>query len=116
MIEDLIVSMGGTVGMTWPITYYRTKPCVVIAADFRANPVFDYPNLTGLDDDFTPGKVMEKYRPNLILDTCAGRGLTARTAESLGIGSLTHELSPYRMAEAIKSLVKVNPALIPAKQ
>ena len=105
MVSKIIEDMGGVVGHIWNITYYGEKPCVVFAADFRSSPINDYPNLEGMDDELTPYAVLNHYKPELVLDTCAGRGLTARSAERLGLKSITHELSPYRMAEAIQSVV-----------
>jgi hypothetical protein len=97
----------GAITTDWPITYYRTKPCFVMACDFRLTPAQDYPDLAGLDDDDTPSSVLANYghaTNRLVIDPCAGRGLTARSAQNNGWASITHELSPYRMAEAMKSL------------
>lgn len=111
MVNGLVKSLGGYVGDNWDITYYKKKPCFILAADFRDEPVNDYPDLTGLDDDDTPRAVLEHYASafggsKLVVDPCGGRGLTTRTAAQCGWKAVTSELSPYRMAEAIDSVVK----------
>lgn len=104
IVKGIIAEMGGTVGATWNITYYRKNPCILIAADFRPTPFDDYPEFEGLDDEDTPDVAIEHYKPSLVLDPCGGRGGTATAAEIVGVASLTNELSPYRMAEALKKL------------
>lgn len=100
-LEAAINAMGGQVGAAWEITYYRDKPASLVAADFRARPSFDYPEFTGLDDEDTPTVALSRHPRGLVLDPCAGRGLTARAAFMQDWESLSHELSPYRTAEAI---------------
>lgn len=108
IVKGIIEDLGGVVGATWEILYYKRSPCILIAADFRLNPQNDYPNFTGLDDEDTPDLAIQHYKPSLVLDPCAGRGGTARAAELAGVASLTHELSPYRMAEALQSVVAIS--------
>lgn len=102
--SQLIENLGGHIGNEWPITYYRRNPCVLLAADFRHNPVNDYPDFTGMDDDDTPLHALRHYPTGTVIDPCAGRGLTARSAHNAGWKSLNHELSPFRTAEALKSV------------
>ena len=112
LVIDLIQAMGGVVGNVWEITYYKKKPCFILAADFRDQPRNDFPDLTGLDDEQTPKAVLDHYSVILgdtkkfVVDPCGGRGLTARTAEQCGWTAITLELSPYRMAEAMSSVIK----------
>ncbi len=108
---DMAESMGAHVGNVWDITYYKKKPCFILVADFRDQRTDDYPDLTGMDDEDTPRAVLQHYssqyqEQQLVVDPCGGRGLTTRTAEECGWVATTLELSPYRMAEAIDSVVK----------
>lgn len=100
-------SMGAEITGRWDITYYGTKPAILVAADFRESPAADHPDFNGLDDGDTP-RVALCHRPiGTVLDPCAGRGLTARSAETAGWKSVNHELSPYRLAEAIASIASM---------
>ena len=88
----------------WDTTYYGNKPSVLAAADWRPEPT-GLPNFTGLDDEDTPLVAIKAHKPGRVLDPCGGRGLTARAAWQAGTASLLHELSPYRMAEALKAML-----------
>lgn len=107
-LRNVINDMGGVPGERWDITYYRSKPAVLMAADFRPNPTPDYPDFSGVDDEHTPTVALNAYPTGCVIDTCGGRGLTARTAHHNGWASISHELSPYRMAEAIQSVASLN--------
>lgn len=108
MVEDAIISQGGVVGGCWNVHYSRAeRPNLLFAADFRKNPINDYPpDLEGKSDAITPQLVLRHYLPKRVIDCCGGLGGTARSAEWWGVASLTHELSPYRTAEAIKLVAK----------
>ncbi len=105
---DVIKGLGGTVSGSWDITYYGKKPCILLAADFRDNPINDHPNFTGLDDEDTPNLALKSQPIGTVYDPCSGRGLTARTAEKRKWASINRELSPYRIAEAMHSVSILN--------
>ena len=96
-----------TCGITaqWPITYYRRAPGVLFYTGPGLPDGFDP---SGLDDDDTPGAVLAAYRPGVVLDPTAGRGLTSRHAEKLGWASVNIELSPVRMSVGLARLSRVN--------
>jgi hypothetical protein len=92
----------------WPITYYRTKPAGLYYRHTAPPPdaltAVDG-GLDGLDDDLTPTVVLAAYQPGLVLDPCAGRGLTARTAaRGTGWHSLSNELNPRRASAMLARL------------
>lgn len=108
MNKDAIVSTGGTLHNSWKITYGKNLDCMLYFADYRSNPVNDFPDdLSGMDDIQTPYPVINHYKPNYVLDPCGGRGTTAVMAETAGCGSILHELSPYRMADAIMHMADI---------
>ena len=107
VVDNAIFDMGGAVTAHWPITYYRKNPGVLVGATFDAIPD-QLPDFTDMDDDHTPSKAIGWHKAALVADPCGGRGLTARSAEAAGIASLTNELSPFRMAEAMKSVAALN--------
>lgn len=102
----------------YSITYYKTRPAVMFAASWGV-PLDGLPDFEGVDDEWTPTLALT-WAANLglvnderpVLDPCAGRGLTARTAAQLGLPSVNHELSRWRMSAAMWSvsrILKVNP-------
>lgn len=101
-LVSLLKDLGARVTV-WDTTYYGNKPSVLAAADWRPEPTA-LPDFTGLDDEHTPVVAIKAHQPSRVLDPCGGRGLTARAAWEVGASSLLHELSPYRMAEALKSM------------
>lgn len=107
--------MGGAVTGDWDITYYRTKPAALVAVDFRPVPSTDHPDFTGMDDEHTPLAALEWHGQGRVVDPCAGRGLTARAAAQAGWASISHELSPYRLAEALESFKQMT-GVTPTKQ
>ena len=107
VLKEILLGMGAKITGQWAITYYKTKPAVLYAADFRDNPINDHPDFTGLDDEHTPAVALRNREKGVVLDPCAGRGLTARTAQMLGWKSINHELSPFRMAEALDSMKRM---------
>lgn len=90
----------------WRITYYRKHPCVLHYVGTTPPPA-NLPDLNGVDDDYTPDKVMKAYGSGLVVDPCAGRGLTARTAARNGWRSVTNEMSPWRMSAAMTSVSQI---------
>jgi hypothetical protein len=109
-IRDMLAmldGMGGTILRQWPITYYRTKPAALAAVWFGDGPAPALPDLSGIDDEFLPARILKGAPWPNIIDPCAGRGITASSAAAAGRESLTNELSPYRMAEALQRIVKV---------
>jgi len=107
VLKETLIEMGATITGHWNTTYYKTKPAILYAADFRPVPQTDHPDFTGVDDEYTPLMALRHHPVGTVLDPCAGRGLTARTAQTLGWKSINHELSPYRMAEALDSIFRM---------
>jgi len=105
---NIVGKIGGQVTGSWEITYYRNKPCVLIAADFRETPESDHPEFSGLDDEDTPTLALQSRPVGTVYDPCSGRGLTARSAEKQGWHSVNRELSVWRMAEAMHSVSQLN--------
>jgi hypothetical protein len=102
----LLDRMGGTIIRQWPITYYRTKPATLVAVWFGNGIASTLPDLTGVDDEHLPAAILAHKHWANVIDPCAGRGITASAAAAAGRASLTNELSPYRMAEALQRIVK----------
>lgn len=107
-VETAIRSLGGTVTGVHNITYYYKHPGLLVGATFNQDEEHVGISFDGLDDDDTPTHAMTHYGTGCVLDTCAGRGLTARSAQVRGWRSINHELSPYRMAEAMKSVQQLS--------
>jgi hypothetical protein len=107
-LETAVLETGAKITGKWDITFYGSKPAVLIAADFRESPAADHPDFTGKDDADTPSIAIQHWKQTnpdgRVTDSCAGRGLTARSAEAHGYRSLNVELSPFRMAEALDSV------------
>lgn len=63
--------------------------------------------LRGRDDDDTPGIVMRHHpaTTGVVLDPCAGRGVTSRQAQEQGWLSINNELSPHRVSAALSRMV-----------
>lgn len=95
-------SMAWPVSMSWEITYYRKNLSGLYYAGTRPVPFSLINLLTGMDDDFTPGTVMSAYGPTgVVIDPCAGRGVTSRQAQKAGWGSVNNELNPFRVSAAL---------------
>lgn len=112
-LSTLVSALGGECSGVWRITYYRRRPCLLFAADFRIAPNEDHPDLTGMDDEQTPLTVFRHHletgtlQPgDLIVDPCAGRGLTAISAHSAGLRALTNELHPNRVSSALAKVAQ----------
>jgi hypothetical protein len=88
----------------WPITYYRREPCVLHYVGPPLPPGFDP---QGLDDDFTPAYAMERMPGGVVLDPCAGMGLTSRSAERVGRPSVSFELNSNRMSVALSRMARL---------
>lgn len=97
-VKDLITQLNGIVTNTWKIKYYHKNPCFLIRYSFDSPSKIDF-DFTGIDDDFTPRFAMQ-YEKNInsVLDLCTGRGLTGRTAHSLGKTFYGTELNKRRLA------------------
>lgn len=119
-VADVGARLGAEITGRWNITFYKTKPAVLLAVDFRDDPADDHPDFEGVDDDHTPLLAIEHWKRRqpygFILDPCSGRGLTARSAQQAGYQSVNIELSPFRMAEALHSVAQlagITPERIP---
>lgn len=97
-VKDLIISLNGIVTNVWKIKYYQKHPCFLIRYTFGTASIIDF-DFTGIDDDYTPRFAMQ-FEPNVnsVLDLCTGRGLTGRTAHSLGKTFFGTELNKRRLA------------------
>jgi len=109
-LRRLGVEMGAVVSGDWDITYYRKKPAALLAIDFRLDPDEGHPDFAGMDDEHTPLAALKYHQTGRVLDPCAGRGLTARAAFEAGWESVSHELSPFRLAEALKQFSLISGA------
>jgi hypothetical protein len=114
-LSTLIMGLGGTVTGRWGIMYYGRNPAVLLAADFRPSPNEVHPDLNGLDDEDTPAAVFAFHLANgslrpgdVVVDPCAGRGLTAASAQRYGLRSLNNELHPNRVSSALAKLVALS--------
>lgn len=88
----------------WPITYDRTMPAVL---QYTGPPLPRGFDPSGLDDAATPRYVLEHLEGEVVLDPCAGRGLTSRAAAAVpGWHSISVELHPARMSSAMARLVR----------
>ena len=82
----------------WPITYYRRQPAVL---HYCGPELPDGLDPTRVDDDFTPGLVLNAYERATVLDPCAGRGVTSRAAQLAGWASVNVEIHPRRLSAAL---------------
>lgn len=109
MNRDCITALGTEIGDEWTITYTDKRiPCVLWAVDFRKEKSPDWPSFGGLSEMECEDLVLSHYKPKRVFDPCGGLGGTAIACQYAGVSSITHELSPYKMAEAIKTLVKLS--------
>ena len=109
MNRDCIKALGADIGDEWTITYTDKRiPCVLWAVDFRSKKEQDWPQFEGLSEIECEDLVLSHYKPNRVFDPCGGLGGTAIACQYAGVPSITHELSPYKMAEAIRNLVKLS--------
>ena len=107
-VEAMMRRGGFVQERVWPIKYYR-KHDALLYKYRRLGLDADglYPELAGVDDELTPYKVLEVHYHSggaLVFDPCAGRGLTARAAESTGNVFIGTELNPRRMADGLMRL------------
>jgi len=87
----------------WAITYYETRPARLL----YYTRFIDAPramDLTGKDDADTPFLCLGMLDAVDVFDPCMGRGLTAVSAEKLGMSSLGCELHPARVSCALHKL------------
>lgn len=107
MNRQAIADAGGVIGDEWTITYTdRALPCALWVIDFRDNPSRDWPSFEGLNEIQSEDLAMKHYAPRMVFDPFCGLGGTPSAANAFGCASLGHELSPFKLAEAIKRLVQ----------
>jgi hypothetical protein len=103
----------GPVKKAWAITYYGNRPCVLAYSGNGEPPDGLASSLNGTDDDDVPGLVLAAYgrqRPQtrlIVLDPCAGRGVTSRAAEAVRWASANNELNPLRVSASLARMVKL---------
>ena len=108
--DEFMAMLPGPHTASWPITYYRKHPAVLAYSGPIPPPV---PDLSGSDDEHTPKIVLSAYvkaaggEVGLVLDPCAGRGLTSRAAEQNGWRSVSNELNPTRVSVALARMEKM---------
>lgn len=93
----------------WPITYYGDKPAALYLLVMPGADATWLPDLDGMDDEDTPYEVCRRHEmqgDRVVLDPCAGRGLTGRAARATGLRAVLHELHPRRLAVAVEDAVK----------
>jgi hypothetical protein len=66
-----------------------------------------YADPSGLDDAVTPEWVMGQFPRGLVADLTAGRGVTARCAESAGWASFNIELDGRRVSAALTRIARL---------
>jgi len=95
------IAAAGDITAYWEIRYYRTHPAGLFYAANVPLPA-SLPDLTGVDDDRIPERVLPVFaQRGLVLDPCAGQGVTSRAAQRSGWDSVTNELNPRRMSAAM---------------
>ena len=87
--------------LEYDVTYYGNKPSKIIRFKIGRALLKDV-NLNGFDDEDTPYVAMRNEMPTSVIDFCMGRGLTARTAFSLGIQCFGIELNKRRLANVLE--------------
>jgi len=91
---------------SWDISYANGLPSMMFAGDFRKKENAGYPEALPTSDVVTDeASLISYYKAKLVVDPCAGMGITARAAETAGVASITNELSKYRVARAISEMV-----------
>lgn len=86
------------------IVYSRTKPCGLYYAGGSPASLELLDRLRGVSDWETPGIVMSAYDAGVVIDPCAGRGMTSRQAEQEGWHSISNELNTNRMSAALSRM------------
>ena len=89
---------------SWIGTYYGRSPMSLtrwVRAGAAPVKAADALNLTGVDDEHMPDKVLAAYPPMTVFDPCVGQGLTARAAYRTGHRFIGVELHPRRLADAL---------------
>lgn len=99
----------GTVRKAWEVSYNQKN----LPSGLFYTGTVDYPQeltdvLTGLTDKRTPYEVMSKTAPSgLVLDPCAGRGVTSRCAEEAGWTSVNNDLNANRVSASLVRMEKM---------
>jgi len=87
----------------WGVTYYGNKPSYLI----RGGPTKTSVDFTGMDDEYTPLKVMKVEDFNVVADLCMGRGLIAVSAYKVGKRFVGVELNKRRLANTVEKINKM---------
>jgi hypothetical protein len=91
----------------WQTTYYHRHPATLTACSPLPAIVPALADLTGMDDDDTPLECLSMMEGGMVVDPCAGRGLTAVVADGLGLPFLGLELSPARTSATLTRLSRL---------
>jgi len=89
----------------WDITYYGKRPAKLLYYT-RSIVKPRAMDMTGKDDADTPFFCLGMLGVADVFDPCMGRGLTALSAEDLGMSSLGCELHPNRVSSALSKLAR----------
>lgn len=110
--DEIVALMPGAVVDWFPITYYRTRPCVLIYSGEEPPPI----RPLGDDDEILVEMLLRAYgETGTVFDACSGRGLTSRAAEAAGWSSINNELNPARLSASLARLqrqTKLTPVLL----
>lgn len=87
------------------LTYFRRSAMGLYAASPRPVSEDLLSRLRGVDDEISPLIVLQDYGSSgVVVDPCAGRGLTSRSAQAAGWQSVNNELNPNRVSAALSRL------------
>lgn len=91
----------------WALPAFSTPRVIGILHYAGYTPPPPGPSYEGVKDQKLPERIMERYPQGVVLDPCAGLGITSRCAERLGWQSVSSELSPHRVSVALRKMEKL---------
>lgn len=99
-VADLLAD--GQAYASWRVRSQFRRWCIL---HYTGPPLPGGLELDGFRDDETVAAILAAYdRPGVVLDPCAGLGITSRAAERAGWWSVNFELHPRRMSRAMARL------------
>jgi hypothetical protein len=100
LVYQKITDAGGRITDEWDITYYRRNPCRLLRFSFSPGKIKTIARdfFTGMDDEATPLRAIQREDARRVADFCTGRGLTGRSAFISGAQFYGIELHPRRLA------------------
>lgn len=107
MLKFIIEAKGGIITNDWHTTYYGKYPSRLIRFVFEKGSRADcYINFNSYDDEKLPRMAITYEGSQGVLDLCAGRGLTGRSAHISGASFYGVELNKRRLAVLIDYYIK----------